>query len=169
LIIGITCKTHPDGRKKENLLIKISKHISPNDFSFKIMGSGWEKVVNLLKFKKFIIEYFPQFNYEIYCKLIPSLDFFLYYTFDEGTMGFLDALAAGVKTIVTPQGYHLDAINGIIFPITGEADNLEGVLNNIIKQRNLRVQSVSNLTWEYYAKKHFEIWEHLLCGKDKNR
>ena len=28
-------------------------------------------------------------------------------------MGFLDACAAGVKTIVTPQGYHLDAMRGI--------------------------------------------------------
>ena len=35
---------------------------------------------------------------------------------DEGQMGVLDAHAAGVKTIVTSQGYHLDLKNSVTYP-----------------------------------------------------
>jgi len=56
----------------------------------------------------FEVEYHENFDYEVYKELIPTLDYYLYVGKDEGQMGFIDALAAGIPTIVTPQGFHLD-------------------------------------------------------------
>ena len=44
---------------------------------------------------------------------VPYFDYYFYPGLDEGSLGTLDALAAGVKTIVTNQGFHLDLTNGV--------------------------------------------------------
>jgi MoaA/NifB/PqqE/SkfB family radical SAM enzyme len=80
-------------------------------------------------------------------------------------MGVLDALAAGIPTIVTQQGFHLDIKGGVTYPV----DNLEDIIrafNEIAEKRRQLVMSVSTWTWENYAAKHIEIWKDLL---DKNK
>lgn len=47
----------------------------------------------------FQVDYYSEFIYEEYLKLMPSLDYYLFWGFDEGSMGYLDALRAGVKRL----------------------------------------------------------------------
>ena len=63
---------------------------------------------------------------------ISYLYWIIYFFFgmDEGSMGFLDALAAGVQTIVTPQGFHLDAKGGITYSGETVSDFVE-IFNEI--------------------------------------
>lgn len=165
IVLGITSKVNDDKRKKQDLLTEICKKVSPDNFSFKIMGSGWDKIVTKIKKMGFNVEYYPQFDYQQYVKLIPSLDYYLYFSFDEGSMGFLDALSAGVKTIVTPQGYHLDAPNGITYSVKDLSDIVK-TLHNIVKERQILINSVSDWTWENYAKKHVDLWRCILNKKN---
>lgn len=161
LIIGITCRVQPDGRKREFFLDKLAKDISPSLFSFRIMGDGWDQQVHTLKSKGFEVEYTDNFNLEQYNRLIPSLDYYLYMGHDEGQMGFIDALAAGVETIVTPQGYHLDAFGGITYPFDSY-DELLSVFRTIAENKNKLINSVSTWNWLDYTRKHVQVWEYLL-------
>jgi len=161
VVIGITTRVYPDGRKNEHYILDLIKHINPEDFKFKIMGDGWQNIVDAIRKSMFEVEYYENFDYEIYKKLIPTLDYYLYTGKDEGQMGFIDALAAGVPTIVTPQGFHLDAVGGITYPVDNFNDVLNA-LNEIALKRRKLIDSVSNWTWEEYAKKHVKIWTTLL-------
>jgi hypothetical protein len=166
-IVGITCRVQPDGRKREHFLNRLANDISPAHFSFKIMGDGWDEQVDVLRKKGFIVEYTNHFIYDEYLKLIPSLDYYLYMGHDEGQMGFVDALAAGIETIVTPQGYHLDALEGITYPFDSY-NELLSIFEQIMKKRMKLVNSVSTWNWYDYTKKHLEIWNYLIkSGKDE--
>jgi hypothetical protein len=164
-IIGITCRVQYDGRKRETFLNKLAEDISPESFSFKIMGDGWDNQVECLRKNGFTVEYTNRFIYEEYVKLIPSLDYYLYMGHDEGQMGFVDALAAGIETIVTPQGYHLDAENGITYPFNTYQE-LKNILIGIAQKRDSLVKSVATWNWYDYTKKHLEIWEYLIAKKN---
>ena len=86
---------------------------------------------------------------------------------DEGQMGFVDALAAGIKTIVTAQGYHLDVPNAIVHPFTNY-EELESILLSLEQEKKKLTKSVSTWNWIDYTKKHVEIWNYLLDSrKDK--
>lgn len=159
LQIGITSRIYNDGRKREYLLTQLSDKISPDDFAFKIMGAGWDNIVCTLRIKGFKVEYFEKFDYEQYKHLVPTFDYFLYLGLDEGAMGFIDALAAGVPTIVTPQGYHLDATISHSFVTL---DELVAVFKGISQKRQSLVSSVSEWTWQKYAEKHLSIWRSLI-------
>lgn len=164
LVIGVMGKTHDDGRKNYNFIYELGKKISPQDYMFKIMGGGWDEIVQKINKLGFEIEYHNKFDYDSYVKLMPTLDYYLYFGFDEGSMGFLDALAAGVKTVVTPQGYHLDAPNGIVYSIKNLDDAVK-VFKQISAERNSLTQSVSSWTWENYAKEHIEVWARIINKK----
>lgn len=166
LMIGITSKVQPDGCKREYLLLELIQRISPLDFQFKIMGMGWEHIIGKMKEKGFLVTYYDDFDYDEYVKLIPSLDYYLYMGQDEGSMGFIDALAAGVKTIVTPQGYHLDAENGINYRFDTK-EELWDVFDKIKEERAKITNSVSDWTWKDYAVKHLEVWNYLI-KREKN-
>lgn len=166
LKVGILCKTHQDGRKKQHELIDLARQISFHDYKFVIMGAGWNEIVNQMRELRFEVEYYEAFNYDVYVNLVPSLDYFMSWTFDEGTMAYLDALSAGVKTIVSPQGYHSDAIGGIVFPVNSMNDVI-AVLRNESANRASLVESVSEWTWSNYTKKHLDIWNGLL-GNTQN-
>ena len=164
-VVGITSKVQPSGCKRESMLIQLGEFISPDDFKFMIMGSGWEPVIKKLKQKGFEVEYLPRFDYKKYVKWMPAFDYYLYMGQDEGSMGFIDALAAGVPTIVTPQGYHLDVIDGISYSFN-EIDEMVNVFQEIAGLKKKRVQSVSTWTWADYARKHLLIWQYVLARKN---
>lgn len=166
-VLGITHRNHDefDHRKKIENLLEICDGISPHYFSFTIMGSGWEKIVEKMREKGFLVEYYNQFDYSLYTeRVIPSLDYYLFFGYDEGSMGFMDALAAGVKTIVTPQGFHLDIQNGISYACETMPDFVN-VLNKIQEERAALVRAVEHYTWKEYAEKHVEIWEYVARRK----
>lgn len=160
-IIGISCRVQSDGRKRENFISKLSSVIDPDYFEFHIMGDSWDEQVNELRNNKFTVVYYPAFDKDVYYNFISELDYYLYTGMDEGQMGFVDAVAAGVKTIVTSQGYHLDAPSAITYPFK-DYEELETILIRIQEQRKAAVQSVSDWTWMDYTKKHLEIWKYLL-------
>ena len=162
--LGITHKTYMDGRKRVEALRDICNVIDPSYFKFKIMGAGWENIVKEMQAGGFEVEYYPEFDYEVYVNLIPSLDYYLFWGFDEGSMGYLDALAAGVETIVTPQGYHLDVKEGITYPCR-TVDDFTDVLLELQNKRKKRTELVEKWTWSNYVDKHLEVWSYIL-GND---
>jgi hypothetical protein len=161
LVLGITSKTHPDGRKKEGFLVSLASRIDTRDFRVVIMGSGWQSQVETATALGLDVEYHPEFDRDKYITLMPTFDYYVYFSHDEGSMGYLDALAAGVKTIVTPQGYHLDAVNGITHAIN-DCDDLVRVCTGISAERGKLTGAVKDWTWARYAQKHLELWEVLL-------
>lgn len=166
IVLGITnrCYSRIDFRKRDDLIVKVCECLSPDYFRLKIMGAGWNDIVREIRKMGFEVEYHDDFNREIYLEMMPSLDYWIYYGFDEGAMGFLDALAAGVETIATPQGFHLDVKHGLTYPCCTIEDFVE-VLQKIQKKKDDIVGVVKNLTWENYAKKHLEIWQYLTHTK----
>ncbi len=168
IIIGLACRVQEDGRKREYFLDNLAKVLNANYFKFKIMGDGWDRQVNNLRKSGFEVDYFDHFDYSEYIRFIPSLDYYLYMGVDEGQMGLIDALAAGVKTIVTVQGYHLDAQNGIVHPFTSY-EELESIFLLLEDEKEALINSVSTWNWLDYTKKHVEIWHYLLdYKKDKS-
>ncbi len=165
-IIGITSRVQIDGRKRESFIDSLAKDIDPKYFAFKIMGDSWDSQVSNLRKKGFEVDYIDHFEKVDYYKLINSLDYYLYMGMDEGQMGFIDAAAAGVKTIVTSQGYHLDAEGAISHPFVSY-NELREIFLKLQNDRYQLVNSVSNWTWYDYTIKHVELWEYLLKIKPK--
>jgi hypothetical protein len=164
VLVGITSRVYPDGCKREHLVQELSARIAPDQFKFSIMGAGWEGVVSVLRARGVEVDYTDHFDYEAYCQLIPSLDYYLYPGLDEGSMGFIDAVAAAVPTIVAPQGYHLDAPAGITHPFR-DLEDLTQIFSGIAAQRSVRTRSVADWTWAENARKHALVWHYLLCRK----
>jgi hypothetical protein len=165
LNIGITSRIYDDQRKKEQDFLALCRAIDPADFTFTIMGAGWDAIVEDMRRLGLAVDYHPEFNYPAYVRLVPLFDYFLYLGHDEGSMGFLDALAAGVKTIVTRQGFHLDVPDGISHGFSG-FEELSGIFKGIAAERRKRVASVVPWTWERYARQHLAIWDYLLQGRN---
>jgi len=160
LRVGITTRLYEDGRKKEDAFERVLEKIPRDDFHFSIMGAGWGGVVEEMRRRDFSVNLYPAFDLKTYRELIPTLDFFVYFGHDEGSMGFVDAVAAGVATIVTPQGFHLDVEDGITHPIDN-VDELATVLTKIAEHRRRRASRVADWSWRRYAEKHLELWQHL--------
>lgn len=160
-VIGITSKTYADGRKKEGELLSIASSISPLYFEFRIMGAGWAGQVAKLRELGFEVAYYEAFDRPVYLELMRTFDYYLYFSWDEGSMGYLDALCAGVRTLVTPQGFHLDAVGGLHHPIRNIGE-VATVLNQAAEERARLVHSVGNWTWRNYTLKHVGIWRFLL-------
>lgn len=166
IVIGITTRVYPDGRKREDLLVRLAGDIRLDAFEFKIFGKGWEKVIARLEESGAKVVYFRETedflrDYEAILKEIPTFDYYLYLGMDEGSLGTLDALAAGVKTIITPQGFHLDLPHGITHPVVEYRDVLE-VFSSLANERSSRIEGVSNLNWREYARRHSIVWRQLI-------
>lgn len=166
-VIGITHKCHDaeDLRKRATALLDVLKEVNPLYFRFSIMGAGWDAIVAEMRARGFEVNYYPEFVYDTYNILMQEIDYFLYMGFDEGTMGYLDALAAGAGTIVTPQGYHLDTDCQIDYPCCTVSQFRDAFLD-LQKKKEVRIQAVSNWTWQNYTLKHLEVWEYILKRKD---
>jgi len=163
--LGFTYMVHNDSRKRDDIVLDICKEIDPEVFKFVIMGAGWDKIVEGIKDKGFEVDYYAEFDKTKYNELIPQLDYYCYFGFDEGSMGFLDAMAAGVGTIVTPQGYHLDTDVGITYPVRTLKDIIEALLI-IERNRKRYIEFANTWTWKNYTLKHLEIWKYML-GAEK--
>ncbi len=169
VVIGLTTNLYDDGRKREDLLVYLSEHMDLGYFTFRIMGKGWEKMIPILEGAGARVEYFPgtedfQNDYQQILKEISRFDYYLYMGLDEGSMGFLDALAAGVPTIVTPQGFHLDIPNGITHAFW-DREELLAIFEKLSREVAERRESVAGLTWREYARKHALVWNMLLEGQ----
>lgn len=165
IIIGLTTRLYPDGRKREALLLRLAQKMRLDAFRFDIFGAGWDHVVPVLSAAGAEVRYFPgtpdyQADYNEMMAAIPNFDYYVYLGLDEGSLGTLDALSAGVKTIVTPQGFHVDLPDGMTHPFTSFED-LYQVFINISEERQARINAVKDLTWREYARKHSIIWKAI--------
>lgn len=161
LNLGITSRLYPDGCKREHLLMEAAARLPAEHIRFSIMGGGWESVIQTLERNGLEVAYFPEFELEAYENLIRRLDYYLYLGTDEGSLGFLDAVAAAVPTIVTPQGFHLDVPGGITHAIE-DAQDLVRVIIEITAPRVKRSSSVAHWTWREFALRHALVWSCVL-------
>lgn len=166
IVIGITSRVYPDGRKREAMLKQLAQTMRLDDFEFRIFGNGWDETNLHLTKSGALVTYFGETDdfrkdYETLLPEIPKFDYYLYLGMDEGSLGTLDALCAGIPTITTPQGFHLDIAHGITHSVLTQED-LQAVFALISQERNLRINSVADLTWATFAKRHLEVWESTL-------
>ena len=167
VVLGFTHRRYKDYRKRETMLIDICQRVNPEVFRFVIMGAGWEDIIAELNQMGFETEYYPEFDKQKYNELMPNLDYYCYFGFDEGSMGYLDAVAAGIGTIVTPQGYHLDTDCEITYPVS-TIDEIVDALHDIENKRRKNLRFAETWTWRNYALKHLELWKYMLECEDLN-
>lgn len=170
--IGITTRLYQDGRKREGMLIKLARDIRLDAFRFQIFGSGWQAVVRQLEIAGAEVDYFPgtedyQADYSNILRHVPDFDYYLYTGMDEGSLGTLDALAAGVKTIVTAQGFHLDLRPWITHLFISYVELLQ-VFRSIVAQRDSILAAAGELSWVRYAEWHARVWRATLQGELKH-
>lgn len=165
--IGIThrCYDQYDLRKRTTGVLDIIEAVEPAYFRFMIMGSGWDEIVAKMRDKGFEVTYYDDFIYDKYVTLMNEIDYYLFIGMDEGSMGYLDAMAAGVGTIVTPQGFHLDTDSKIDYPCITVKQFREAFID-LQNKRKKKVEAVAEWTWDNYAKKHLEIWNYILHRKN---
>ncbi|HWQ46664.1 MAG TPA: hypothetical protein VN376_07345 [Longilinea sp.] len=168
IIIGLTTHIYDNHCKREEVLLDAVKKIPLDLVRFEIYGKGWEAIIPKLEsrgaevvWEKPSADYLD--DYQKITQRLPYFDYYLYMGLDEGSMGFLDALAAGIPTIVTPQGFHLDIPNGITYPFF-TADQLAGILKKLQDEKRGLVDSVKERTWHDYTHRHVVVWQAILDG-----
>jgi len=171
VVIGLTTRLYPDGRKRESMLTSLARAMRLDRFRFEIFGQGWENVIPELEAAGAEVSYWPgtddfRADYVEMMARVPTFDYYLYLGRDEGSLGTLDALAAGVRTIVTPQGFHVDLPGGITHSVWSQQD-LEAVFRGIVEDVERRTASVAGLSWTAYAIAHTIIWHAILDGRKK--
>lgn len=167
--IGVTTRVYDDGRKREAFLVRLARELRLDAFHFDIFGGGWEAVVAELEGAGATVSYDPgtedwQGDYARIRTAIPSFDYYLYLGMDEGSLGTLDALSAGVKTIVTAQGFHLDLPGGIDHPFT-DYDGLRDIFRRLDAKAADQRQRLAQWTWKTYASEHVGVWEAMLRAR----
>jgi hypothetical protein len=172
IIIGITTRLYSDGRKRESMLIDLAKYCDLKFFQFRIIGKGWDDVVIKLRSMGVDVIYYSarserDLSYDQIRKVVSRCEYYMYLGQDEGSLGTLDALAAGVKTIITPQGFHLDLKNGITHSISG-LQSLINTFNNIRIEKAAIMDSVARLTWELYVERHIAVWQACIAKETAN-
>jgi hypothetical protein len=168
LTIGITTRLYADGRKRENLLLRLANDVDMTAFRFLIFGSGWEPIAERLRAAGAVVScdvgtdnYLA--DYQRIVRAVPEFDYYLYLGMDEGSLGTLDALAAGVGTIVTDQGFHRDIASVITHPFVAY-EELREIFRTLAERRQVRIDVAKQLTWEAYAQHHVSIWRLLKEG-----
>lgn len=159
--IGVTSRCHASGCKREYLLGELAQRIAADDFEFHFMGAGWDVVMKELRNRGVDVRYHGDFESEAYRRLFSQLDYYLYPGQDEGSTGLLDALEAGVPTIATPQGFHLDLPNGVTHAFH-DLDELVSVFQKLSEDRQQLRRSAGGVNWSSYAHRHLALWRHLL-------
>lgn len=172
IVIGITSNLPADGRKREFLLARLAREMDLSDFQFEVFGRGWERTAEQLRSGGAVVDlHEPSENYDadyaLICRQVPLFDYYFYMGMDEGSLGTLDALAAGIPTVITPQGFHLDIPNGITHSFV-EFDQMRKIFEDLAKPRRDRVAAAARLTWVDHAQNHLRIWEAMLGGQVQN-
>lgn len=165
IVIGVTSNCPGDGRKREWLLIKLAEEMALDAFEFQFFGTGWDVVVPALEAagaKVAVVPRSPDYlgDYSQIRAAVPHFDYYFYPGLDEGSLGTLDALAAGVKTIVTLQGFHLDLPNAVTHGFW-DYPELKAIFQTIVGERQARIDVAQILSWANYAQRHIDIWTAL--------
>lgn len=169
IVIGITTRLYKDGRKRERMLVKLAQQVDLSAFRFDIFGAGWDQVISQLERAGVAVQYFPGTtdyiaDHQEIIAALPHFDYYLYLGREEGSMGTLDALSAGVKTIITPNGFHCDLPGGITHPVWSQKD-LNEVFVRIANERRALTASVASFGWDAYAREHCRLWADVVEGR----
>ena len=167
--IAVATRLYADGRKREDLLVQLASERDLSPFHFEIAGSGWEAVIPKLRDAGAAVnwdsgsaDYLA--DHRAILDSMRTCEYYLYLGMDEGSLGTLDALALGIKTIVTPQGFHLEIPDGITAAVE-TYEELRDVFDRMAANRARRIDAVRSWTWTQYAREHVTIWDALLQGK----
>lgn len=166
IVIGITSQRCTDSRleKSDTWLLQICRQLDSRFFRLKIMGEGWNDIIDQLKEMGFEVIYYSGFDREVYRKLIPSLDYWISYGNNGDDMGYVDALAAGIRTIVSSGGFYAE-IQNMLTVMCDSIQDFINILQQIQEDKREISDAVKNWTWENYARKHLEIWQYLTKTK----
>jgi len=153
-IVAIATNLYPDGRKREDMFMKLFKTIDPEKFAFRIVGEGWKKTLDALakksEKKKIRVQYLPYFRADFYQELLDTSDYLLYTGGEDAlAQSIIDAKQAGLRIIAPPQ----EDIE-VEYPFKDQKE-----LNYIFSQ--ITENPVEEWTWENYAKAHLDIWKKL--------
>lgn len=147
----IATNVYPDGCKREQMFYELLKNIDKSKWHFFIMGYGWN--IDGLDAN---ISYLDHFEAQDYPIILNNCEYSLYFGKDEGSMGILDSVNCGLKTIAPNVGFHKEI--GIDYPFDTQEE-----LNAVFKK--LERNPVADLTWENYAKKHLKLWQKLYAER----
>jgi hypothetical protein len=159
--VGITSRTYRHGSKREYMLGELAHCLRPGEFVFHFMGLGWDVVIDELRRCGTEVVFHGDFAQDEYRRLWQMLDYYLYVGQDEGSTGLLDALEAGVPTIATPQGFHLDVAGGLTH-VVDDMEDLRRIFCQISEARSRLRAAVARLTWPEYARMHLALWGELI-------
>jgi glycosyltransferase involved in cell wall biosynthesis len=107
--LGFFSNIYPDGRKREDTLIKaLSKTSDCSLFELYVMGEGTKSLVNNLFKLGCDAHHLDNFNISYYAEYLKTIDHNIYTGFDEVAISTLDALNAGIPVIVPKSGGNLE-------------------------------------------------------------
>jgi hypothetical protein len=152
-VITMAYNIYPDGRKCEDTFTKLVKSLKhQNEYTFRIMGKGWEKVLEPLTKIKPVprFQWAEDFSGDFYHELLNTSDYLLYTGKEDAlAQSIIDAKNAHVRIIAPPQ----EDIE-VDLPFNNQKE-----LNKIFE--DMIDNPVESWTWENYVKKHIKIWERI--------
>lgn len=166
--LGYFANRYSDGRKNENILENTLKKLDPNFIRLTIIGSSWKENINRYKKLGFEINYIKKFIIKKYIKIISTIDYLIYLGFDEGSLSFMDALRAGIKTIVTHQGFQKDFGKYNDYKIKNIRYDFEKIITKIQKEIKSKVNFSKKFTYKYLSQRHLEVWKKIKKKNLKN-
>lgn len=156
--VGVFTRAYGDFRKRQFELIDFAKHFEPSEVIFKISGDGWDKQVQTLRRLGFEVSYHSKFSREDHIPLLDSVDAVVYFGWDEGAIGCLDALARGKLVVAPPIGFHLDYnCDNLLFSSNGS--DAARALKDKVAGRTVLREMLAKASWSNFAQSHLEIWD----------
>lgn len=161
IVIGLATRLYEDGRKKEWMILRLCSDFGFDHLEFRIWGAGWEPVIAQMQAMGVEVKYEPDQAYEDILNGLAECDYYLYCGMDEGSLGTLDAIKAGTRTIVTDQGFHRD-LSSAIDHLFSTYDELHAIIAPLVENRIARLAALDAASWQSCARRHLEIWDHLI-------
>lgn len=163
--VGIFSKRFSDGRKNEKWLIRLARELDLRDVEIVFVGSGWKDIssklnalgVSTIRYDDVENKY-P--NYTEFPELYKSLDLFLSASFDEGSMGSLDAFILGTDMLISKHGFHKELdLNDDNY--LDSYDDLKLKFSKRISNFRNRRAKAQEWTWERTCLDLLKHWESL--------
>jgi glycosyltransferase involved in cell wall biosynthesis len=163
--IGIFSKRFSDGRKNEKWLLRLAKEIELPDVEFTFVGSGWGDValkLNALgvKTKRFDGEQHQYPEYSDFPSIYKSVDLFLSPSFDEGSMGSLDAFILGIDMLISRHGFHCE-LNLKEENYLDNYDDFKLKIENRLETFRTRRNEAKKWNWGRTAETLLSHWQSL--------
>lgn len=169
--IGMVSKCYPDGRKNEKWLVDLAEEGILENCCFVVLGEGWGPTINQLRSLGVSCEEFSESrgNAILYSEIksfYDNLDLYVYFGFDEGALGSLDAYLFRKDLLVSNQGFHahFDIDDDSKFSSFEEA---RSKINRKIQKYESWLESILPWTWDFYSKDLLRIFEENRSGITK--